>query len=250
MVSSITPGTTGANALGVDQRYTRPANASPQTARDAGAAGDRVELSSLSGSSDSVRSGLAQIHQALAVGHDAQVMLVQVQAIARGEGGADAQSQLTAALDSFSQRIRSVLDGGAKVVRGDDVSVQAEPNAAPVTIEGVDLTLKADPAEDDVIQVPSDASTDDLASLGQAAQKSLEALQSAMSRLLDAAKSLEAHQGFLSTAQGAGGVRHDLDADGARLMALQVRQGLDAAGGASIANVEPQAVLALFRESA
>jgi hypothetical protein len=42
-------------------------------------------------------------------------------------------------------------------------------------------------------------------------------------------------------------VRTDLDADGARLMALQVRQGLEAAGAGAIANVEPQAVLSLFR---
>jgi hypothetical protein len=71
----------------------------------------------------------------------------------------------------------------------------------------------------------------------------------AMSRLLDAAYSLEAHQGFLSAAAGAtASVRHDLDADGARLLALQARQGLQALSGATpIANAEPQAVLSLFR---
>ena len=37
------------------------------------------------------------------------------------------------------------------------------------------------------------------------------------------------------------------DADSARLMALQVRQGLESVGTAAIANVEPQAVLSLFR---
>jgi hypothetical protein len=204
---------------------------------------------SLGASSDSVRSGLAQIHQALAIGHDAQSMLLQVQSIARGEGGADAQAQLKAALDTFSQRVQAAIAGGAKVVAGEDITVQAEPNAAPVAISGVDLTLKSDPAADDVLQVSSDASADDHAALAQAAQKSIEALQGAMGRLLDAAKTLEAHQGFLDTAQGAG-VRHDLDADGARLMALQVRQGLDAAGISAIANVDPQSVLALFRDQA
>ena len=67
-----------------------------------------------------------------------------------------------------------------------------------------------------------------------------------MSRLLDSARALEAHQGFLNAAAGASGVRHELDTDGARLLALQVRQGLEGTG-APIADVEPQAVLSLFR---
>jgi hypothetical protein len=83
--------------------------------------------------------------------------------------------------------------------------------------------------------------------LPTAVQKSLEKLQEAMTRLLDAMRALEAHQGFLGAAEGAANVRSDLDADSARLLALQVRQGLEAAGSASIANVEPQAVLSLFR---
>ena len=79
----------------------------------------------------------------------------------------------------------------------------------------------------------------------QAAQKSMENLQAAMGRLVDSARALEAHQGFLSAAEA--GARGDFDADGARLLALQVRQGLEAAGAVSIANAEPQAVLSLFR---
>jgi hypothetical protein len=59
-------------------------------------------------------------------------------------------------------------------------------------------------------------------------------------------RSLEAHQGFLGAAEAAS-VRSDLDADSARLMALQVRQGLESANNLAIANTEPQAVLSLFR---
>jgi hypothetical protein len=73
----------------------------------------------------------------------------------------------------------------------------------------------------------------------------MENLHDAMSRLVDAARALEAHQGFLGAAEA--GARGDFDADGARLLALQVRQGLEAVGGAPIANAEPQAVLSLFR---
>ena len=65
---------------------------------------------------------------------------------------------------------------------------------------------------------------------------------------LAAVRGLEAHQGFLGAAENSvAGVRRDLDADSARLLALQVRQGLEGAGPSPIANVEPQAVLALFR---
>jgi len=78
-------------------------------------------------------------------------------------------------------------------------------------------------------------------------QRSLEKLQEEMSRLLEQVRALEAHQGFLGAAESAAAVRGDLNADTARLLALQVRQGLQAAGAPSIANVEPQAVLSLFR---
>jgi hypothetical protein len=237
MVTSIVPGTAGAGALGVDTRYQRPA---PQAQRrDDASAGDRVELSSasISAARDSVRDGLMQVHQALALGHDAQAMLVQVQALARGEGS---QADLQALLAGYKQRVDAVIGQGASVAAGDDISVQAEPNAPAVTIAGVDLRLGGD-----AISLAADAQLDD-PDLAQAAQRSLETLQDAMSRLLDSARALEAHQGFLGAAAGAAGVRHDLDTDGARLLALQVRQGLEGAG-APIANVEPQAVLSLFR---
>ena len=236
MVTNIVPGTTGAGALGVDTRYARP---SPQAAkRETAPGGDRVELSSaaIGAARDSVRDGLMQVHQALAVGHDAQAMLVRVQAIARGEGG---QAELDALLSSYSQRVDAVIAQGARVAAGEDIEVQAEPDAAPVAIAGVDLRL-GDGA------IPLAGARADDPALAQTAQRSLENLQAAMTRLLDNARALEAHQGFLGAAAGAAGVRHDLDADGARLLALQVRQGLEGAG-APIANVEPQAVLSLFR---
>lgn len=240
MVSSIVPGATaGAGALGVDTRFQRNA-AQPQT-REANQNSDRVELSpaSIKAARDSVRDGLMQVHQALAVGHDAQAMLVQTQALARQ--GAAAQADLDALLTSYQSRLDTAIGQGAKLVGGQPVAVQAEPGAAPYTISGVDLRLG-----EGVIGVATGARADDPA-LTATAQRSLEALQDAMSALLDSARSLEAHQGFLNAAEGATSVRHDLDADGARLLALQVRQGLEAAGGASIANVEPQAVLSLFR---
>jgi hypothetical protein len=242
MVSSIVPGAASANALGVDPRYTR--NAPTAQRRDDAPSTDRVELSgaSIAAARQSVRDGIAQIQEALALGHEAQAMLVQVQGAARS----GSQDDLKAALNTFAQRLEAALERGARLVSGDDISVQAEPGGAPVAIEGADLRLKTEPGFDDVLSVSSEASVEDTA-LPQAVQKSLEKLQEAMTRLLESVRALEAHQGFLGAAENAAGVRSDLDADSARLLALQVRQGLEAAGAAPIANVEPQAVLSLFR---
>ena len=249
MVSSIIPGTAGAGALGVDQRYARPGQAPSPQRDEAPRTGDRVEVgaaSAWSAARESVRAGLAQVHQTLALGHEAQSVLVQAQALARS-GDADAQTQLEQALSSFASRVAAIVGQGARLAAGDRLSVQAEPGALPVDVFGVDLRLKQEPGADDVIQVRPDARLDD-ADFARDVQLSLDQLQQAMERLLDSARSLEAHQGFLSAAEGAtSGVRTDLDADAARLLALQARQGLEAIGGASIANVEPQAVLSLFR---
>jgi hypothetical protein len=56
---------------------------------------------------------------------------------------------------------------------------------------------------------------------------------------------------LLSAASGSAtsGVQTDLDAEGARLLALQVRQGLSQSNATSIVNVEPGAVLSLFRSA-
>jgi hypothetical protein len=249
MVSSIVPGAAGAGALGVDQRFQRtPANDAAAGAEQAPAQGDRVDVSggaSLALVRESVRAAVVQVQQALALGQDAQSMLVQIQNLVR-DGGS--QADLQATLSAFKQRVEAVIGQGGVLAAGQDVSVQAEPGAAPVSIAGVDLRLKQDPGFGDVIKVAADANVAD-PKLAQTAQRSLDALQEAMGKLLESARALDAHSGFLNAAQGAAtpGVRADIDTDGARLMALQVRQGLEAAGAQSIANVEPQAVLALFR---
>lgn len=233
MVSSIVPGASNTNTLGVDTRFSRTAQ--PQR-REEAVGGDKVELSSaaISGARESVRSAMAQVHEALAAGHDAQSMLVKLQSLAKSGD----QAGVTDLLSAFSQRIDSAIGRGAVVLAGQDVGVQAEPGAVETTISGVDLRLGGA-----TLSVSADASADD--ATVQAAQKSMENLQASMGRLVDSARALEAHQGFLGAAEA--GARGDFDADGARLLALQVRQGLEAAGGVSIANAEPQAVLSLFR---
>jgi hypothetical protein len=244
MVSSIVPGATGAGALAVDTRYTRSAQTASDP-RESAANTDRVELSAASVASarESVRDGLAHVQEALALGREAMSMLVKVQAVARGDAS---QEELDAALKGFSERLDAAVARGARLAAGDDIAVHAEPGSPPVVIHGADLRLKASPAAGDVISVPAEARADD-PSLAESAQRSLDRLQEAMSRLADSVRALEAHQGFLSAVESAAGVRRDLDTDGARLLALQVRQGLEKDGAPAIANVEPQAVLTLFR---
>lgn len=240
MVSSIVPGSGNLGALGVDARMQR-SQGSHRRDETAQSSSDRVDLSNgaLSAARESIRAGMTQVHEALAAGHDAQALLVKVQSLAR----AGDQAGLAEALQGFSQRIEAAIDRGASLLAGEGASIEAEPGTAPVALPGVDLRLKSAPAADDLIQVAADANVAD-EGLSQAAQKSLENLQEAMSRFVEAARSLEAHQGFLGVAAAAQG---DVGADGARLLALQVRQGLEAVGAASIANAEPKAVLSLFR---
>ena len=249
MVSNIVPGATGANALGADHRFPRSSNTAQRPQNTPAAAGDQVEVSSasLAAVRESVRNAIAQLREALAVGQEAQAMLVRAQALARA-GGENAQNELDALLSGYSGRVDDAAAQGAALVTGADVSVLAEPGAAPFTAPGVDLRLKAEPGEGDILLISSNAQIDD-PNLPQQVLGSLENLQAAMARLMEVSNSLEAHQGFIGAAEGAvaAGVRHDLDAEGARLLALQVRQGLEAAGSPSIANAEPQAVLALFR---
>jgi hypothetical protein len=234
MVSSIVPGAAGANALGVDPRLPRPGAQTTQW-RDAGPEGDRVELSGavLAASRESVRAALAQVEETLALGGEAQAMLLKAQGLA----GADAQADLDALLAAYGE----AAAGREGLSSGDDIVVQAEPGAQAMAIAGVDLRLGGA-----IVSLGPDARADDPA-LRENAQRALDALQNAMSRLADAARALAAHQGFLGAAETAAGVRGDLDADTARLMALQVRQGLEEAGIGAIANVEPKAVLALFK---
>ncbi len=248
MVSTIVPGAAG--APGVDPRLHRQPVTPAATDRrqDAAASqGDRVEVSgaSLAAARESVRAAVEQLHQALALGREAQAFLVRVQGLVR-DGAA--QEDLDVALAAFAQRVELAAAQGARLVAGDDLAINAEPGAPPIMAPGVDLRLKMAPRPGDVMLVAAEAAVDDPALPG-AVKRSLELVQAAMGRLVEVARSLEAHQGFIGAAERAvaSSVRPDLDAEGARLLALQVRQGLEAVGGRSIANVEPQAVLALFR---
>jgi hypothetical protein len=257
MVSSIVPGATNAGALAVDARPvdTRPVDARQARAfgqsdlnNDKSASGDRVEVSgpaAWAAARESVAGGLGQVQLALGLARDARTMLLKAQSLAGDPGSS--QGDLDAALGDYSSRFNAAVAQGGALISGQGVNVQAEPGGASLMVAGADLALKAEPAPGDPILVSKNASLADRAGLSQTAQQSLDRLQGVMERLGEAQRALEAHQGFLSAAQNAASSVSDLNADGARLLALQVRQGLEGAGAGPIANVEPRAVLALFK---
>lgn len=244
MVSSIAPGAAG--SLSADPRLNNARNplTQAQANQQDAAKADRVDVggaAAWASARQSVREGLGQVHQALAAGHEAQSMLAQAQALARNGG---AQADLDALLQNYQQRLDAILGQNGGVAVGEAIAINAEPGAAPLAVQGADMRLKQNPQEGDVLQIAADARIDD-ASLNQALQRSFEKLQSAMDALFASARALEAHQGFLGAAELANAANIDLDAEGARLLALNVSQSL--AGGGSIANAEPQAVLSLFK---
>lgn len=248
MVTITNTSAAGIGALGVETRAnTRPV-LTPLVRDDAARNGaDSVQISDAAAwraAQESVRAGIAQVRTALSIGEEAQALLARVQDLAKS-GDADAEEEVKRLAAEFAEKIDAAIRDGAALLKGDALNVQAEPGSAPLSIAGLDLRLKEDAGEDGVIGL---GRTDSLADAGEAARASFPGLQSGLVRLAEALRGLEAHQGFLGAAEdAAANVRTDLDADTARLLALQVRQGLDAAGAASIANVEPQAVLSLFR---
>ena len=238
MVSSIVPGTTSAATLGVDTRFKHHHAAGAQTNDNSASGGDSVQMSgpaAWAAARESVNGGLAQLEAAMSAGRDAQGMLLAAQS-------AGSQSDLDALLQNYQSGVSDAVAGGAVLVGGGSISVQAEPGATPLTINGSNLQLGAG----GVLSLMNGAQLSDPAFQSQV-QNSLDAVQNMMTRYSDAARGLEAHQGFLGAINDVNAnVRTDLDADGARLLALQVRQGLEGSSG-GIANVEPQAVLSLFR---
>jgi hypothetical protein len=241
MVSSVVPGAAGAGAFGVDPRLARTPTQAGAVREDKAAPQDRVELSgpaALNAARESVSKGLAEVQGALSVGRDAQAAVLKVRDLAADPSSNNAD--LSAVLQEYDARFAAAAQTNS-LVRGESISVNAEPGGPPLTIAGANFALGGD-----VVGVSGAASLAD-SGLGAAAQRSLDQLQSAMEKLSDASSALEAHQGFLGAAQSAVSGVTDLNADSARLLALQVRQGLETAGGRAIANAEPQAVLALFR---
>lgn len=243
-------GAAGLSSLGVDPRN-RPTLSLLNMQSDA-ATSDSVNLSDSalwSAAAASVREGLSQLNKVIEAGENAERLLRDLQDATKAynEDPSSGRGEIDELLASLQGAADDAEANGVRIVRGQSLSVTAEPGAAPITIPGIDLQVRNAPNRDDLIQVSSSGSIDGV-ELERQVKASLENLRAQLGRLSEARAGLDQHFGLLGAAEGAvsAGVQTDLDADSARLLALQVRQGLDSAG-ASIVNVEPQAVLSLFR---
>jgi hypothetical protein len=244
MVSSIVPGVTGAGALGLEPRLVRGDAAAADKPDTPAWPGDAVQIGSgaqWANVRESVNSALTQIDLALKTGQDALSLAAKIRDASSAEP--PDQDTVDTLLSQLDDTLNSAVSSGARLLAGEDLQVQAEPGAPTVRVAGFDGQLQDGPGSVFAFARDAQAGPD----LAKAADASIAALQSNLTRLAGAARTLSAHQSFLGAAANVDGVRNDLDADGARLLALQVRQGLDAAGGGAIANVEPQSVLSLFR---
>jgi flagellin len=124
----------------------------------------------------------------------------------------------------------------------------AQSREASALLNGGSLRAPAD-SEGGAIEIEGDRfAIIDAASDGEL-EETLSRLQSAAVRWAKAGEQLRNHAQWMQALETsvASAVRPDLDADAARLMALQVRQELSGAGLA-MANTAPAAILALFRD--
>ncbi|MGE3303549.1 MAG: hypothetical protein AB7M12_10585 [Hyphomonadaceae bacterium] len=249
MVSSIQPATYAplSNAANSNRAPAQPPPSAQRTADavrvdtggDAGVRGARAAL----------EGAIGKLDLALGAGREAANVVAQIRDLARSGAGADADAALKSLLQRYSDIIDGAVAGGADMLAGGATQVSVDPDAPPVTVQGYDLRLKDNPGAEDVLRLSAGASLADAGAAARDADASLARLDTALSRLSGAAQKLSAHDGFLASLESAVGadVDVDLDAEGARLLALQVRQGLAGAGGA-IANARPAALLELFRE--
>jgi flagellin len=130
---------------------------------------------------------------------------------------------------------------------------------------GSDLQFQADPSGDTTIGLtPQDFTTggpvlslantdllgsqDDLASLLDQVNAASSGVTAQLSQMSAQSQQIQGHLGVVSQLSSAlhGGASPDLDADSARLQALQIQQAL-AGQSQGVANQAPQALLSLFR---
>lgn len=207
-----------------------------------------------------VASARGGVELALGVGRVARGALVDLRDLA--ERAADPgtpddvrraqDGQFRAAVQGVGQRIQNEISAGAQLIAGDALQVQANPDAdTPLTIEGFDLRVKQSPSTSGVISLSLEsglATREAAASSAQAADVSIAKLDAHLRRLDKEYTRLDQHDQVLSALdlalKGAGAA--DLDADGARLLALQVKQDLSQ-NTSPISSAGLSSVLSYFR---
>lgn len=207
-------------------------------------AGDVVDLSGLA--SGGPASGLATsasiADAAAASGSLIEGLLAQMRDAAVSASdptlGGDARSALNAGFQSGLSQVQAAI-GAAGV---DGVNLVNGSASGQTGLAAFDLSLGGP-----LIGVAANASLNDPAT----AASLVDQLDASLGNVGEAVSALNEQSDALQTG-GLGqtaGVDPSLDADGARLAALQVQQQL-ASGGGSIGNQGPAAILALFRSDA
>ena len=203
---------------------------------------------------DGIDHAIAVAREARGILHDARDVALRAADPATPDAARAAQDvAFRGALQKFSQIIESAIGQGAPLLAGDALSVHADPDSgAAYDVAGLDLRLQGEASGDATIQLTKNASVADRDGAGaaaRAADQSLARLDAGLRRLDVESGRLGQHDRLLGALDASlrANVKTDFDADGARLLALQVRQDLSQATS-PIANVKPNAVLSLFRE--
>jgi len=187
---------------------------------------------------------------AVSAGGAIEGLLAQMRQDAVSAADPTLSSDARAALNTGFQADLATISSTVAGASVDGVNLIDGSTAAGATVSGADLSVGGP-----LIGLSSDSSLSDPASaaaiadqLGSAVGNVGQAVGqiAAQGQALQAHLSLVAQAGLALQPGLAGAVNTGLDADGARLAALQVSQQLSASTG-SIASQAPQAILALFR---
>jgi flagellin len=187
---------------------------------------------------------------AVSAGGAIEGLLAQMRQDAVSASDPSLSSDARAALDTGFQADLSTISSTVAGASVDGVNLIDGSTAAGATVSGVDLSIGGP-----LIGLASDSSLSDPASAAAIADQLGSALDNvgqavgqlaAQGQALQTHLSLVAQAGLASQPGLAASVNTGLDADGARLAALQVSQQLSGSTGA-LASQAPQAILALFR---
>lgn len=191
------------------------------------------------GALSQVRGARGQIDVAVAGGREAAGILSQLRDLGRaaseGPEGLAALPQAQALTQRFEQVVAATIAAGGRLLAGESLTATIDPAGGSVSVDGLDLRAAA-----------RDATSGDAARLWSSAQDALTKTQTALVRWEDTEARLRSHQEVLTLAQDGSvqGVSLDLGAEGARLLALQVRQALQADPGATLGS---GSILGFFR---
>ncbi len=218
----------------------------------AGAA-DAPSLSAILSAQDGLNTAASLSDMALSGGQAISDLLAQLKGTVGSAQGAAPSDR--AALDAQYQQILAAIDQtagsasfqGANLLTGGPGDLQFQSGLDPAdttSLTPLDLTS----AGLGLSGTGVDGGSDDLAALLDQIDAAASSTQAQLATLGAQSNQIQTHLGVvgqLQTSLAGAGVQ-DLDAETAKLQALQVQQGL-AASGSGIANAGPQALLALFR---